>query len=306
MTTRRWTALTGAAVMLVLLSGCFAPPSYLDPAVEVADDSSARAVVDANLQSVALPLDDYLFDPAQSWRALQAHDVLVGDCLVAEGFERQPWILSAYGPDREYYSVSDFGSEFGIGLWSIARAERWGFGSAPLPGAAQAEDDEATRKWFAMGEAWQRAESECATSIPMNQYVATGYADAGAPDGVDFVVAGIRGSEEYVRESAEFDRLAGEFATCVRAAGYEPRDTFGVEVEADSDIPRAIAVATCHTELDTVQQLADVAARYQEAYVDAYPEELGESMALKNAAASENDAVASRADPTETALTPLH
>lgn len=238
--------------------------------VSIEGYEGVTAVLDFEAGTAQLPLDAVeLRSPHAQALEAQALWTLVDECMVPKGF---PAVADSYGGE------SDAAAEaVGFGLFSISLASEQGYGAREVRkdspgGGTPAKLDPVPGYADALPPCWDTARTEMAerTSRPD---------DADELFGIDVRIE--QAAYDAVRASA-----AGKDAVARRVECLEQR---GIVVDPDSgassrvhytdpvaEITAAVADATCNVETGAAQELFDLFARYQAAYMDEYEAQVAE------------------------------
>ncbi|MDO5499425.1 MAG: hypothetical protein Q4F67_07070 [Propionibacteriaceae bacterium] len=217
---------------------------------EMSRDVSARAILDHERVRVVMPITPYLFD-YDVWRKIRIAQVLLSrDCMEARGF-----VVEIPEPVSQV--------EMRIwGLWSIGRAERYGFG---FPGDEQLVEPSA---------AYLAAEQDCAgpTSERLERLLG---ADPTAIE--DLANQIIFQAHDAASKTATYRELRAAYDDCLREAGRIPDNDpshWGIRSDRESmsvgpaqassaDIQTAVTEARCNVRLNVTQIMGDLEASYQ-------------------------------------------
>lgn len=277
---------SGGVVAAMLLSGCVSGQlAYRDPSIDMSRAEQASAVVDADNGTVILPLDAYFFTDAQVRDAAQLTAYRVADCLEEAGFVQEPTVYEQAEDGSQ--SVTSASFLLGFDTMLMWRQEQVPSHDELTPDPGAAVDD---ARIVMEGEARPRsddavaAEARCSPAEELETYLPfLNPAEEERLPGLALVQAGVRGAIEYVRSTSDYSELAAGFSRCLESAGV----AVSADWTSDRLSPESFAAEVrCHTELGSIQQLADLAAAYQQAYVEKYSDEKAAAMAAKDALAA--------------------
>ncbi|NRD08460.1 hypothetical protein [Rathayibacter agropyri] len=266
--------LVGCSQEAVDVSGSPAPESTEGQVYEqVAPDGSVHAVLHEELESVRLPLDEFLPSNAEMLLVTHANDLLILDCLQQSGRDYSPAHVDWQGgwdepSNREY------------GSWSVSRAAAYGYGVPESPYeksvmAAVAADGTPSAEQMA-------AESRCNNSVERipNLTEDAGHSDNPTEALMVVVDEGRHGGGVAAAESEEFPKVRAALAECFATNGLSMSDNpSSFEVTDKPEDPEgrvrtAVAEAKCHQEAKVEQTLYDIQAQYQAGYIAAHEAEL--------------------------------
>ncbi len=259
-------ALVSVAVGALVVGSCVScsTPSTSSGDValgEVSIDAygDVTAVLDFEAGTARLPLDAVALESPEVYaRDFHALWVLIDECMVTNGFpavsSTVDWSADTGGEDRRF------------GQWSVSLASTYGpdlppGGKSPLVDTLELGSDYNAELPSCMDAAKQeRAQRTSGEQVPMDR-----------PPGIDRQII----SASY---EAALSSEAGKNAVARRV---ECLETQGIVVNPDSGAPSsdyysddrtaittAVAEAECNVETGAVQELFDLMARYQAAYMD--------------------------------------
>lgn len=236
--------LTFTAVLM--FSACGASPE---------DFPDAKAHLDESTGQIVYPLSDFALTGEEAVMVERANAVLIADCMQSSGFEfpraTQDRAAVVIAPDRIF------------GLWSPAVASRYGYSLPQDLSKSSLDEWEATQP-----EAWWTQYWLCLDStdqLPLLAPLQT------APGQSSVVDDGLRQSVNDVQRSAEYGVLRDEWVACIETRGLTSGEAPLLVPDLPSGEEARFAIAEidveCKQSLNTMQQVADLVARYQEAYI---------------------------------------
>lgn len=259
----KWTPyLMGIPLTVMLLAGC-ASTSIPEPNQLSVDDSqiahyeSVIALLDRDTGTITLPLDAYAMSRDEAILIEMANDQLMDDCLQHYGL-RNPLLRvdrrqAVRYADRRY------------GVWTDAEV-RYGYELPPNP-----LGDTISGLLSQQSQQWSDVQAKCYTeSDPLPLLTLSA---AGALDSV--IAVGARGAIEayvYAAGTPEWKQARKDWWDCMSSNGLTPRTgatQWGPEIPASQEAAlRAANIdVACKREVDLVQRLANLEARYQAAFV---------------------------------------
>lgn len=243
--------LTTAALTL---TACSAP--------DLTNYQDVRAQLNYEDGTVAYPLDNYALNAAETLEVERANAVLVQGCMVDFGLDfpraNDEWWNFPPTPDRLF------------GLWSPQVAELYGYELPP-------RDEKLAELEASQPESWWETYRGCLESTDQMPVLTALRGDPNNPSVVD---RGWRESVANTQGSPTLQELKTEWAACIADEGLVAVDgpLLVPEVPENPEEQMRIALVDvkCKETLGTMQQLADVLAQYQAAYIEGRESELNE------------------------------
>lgn len=251
---RRWGTVIAVAASAALLTSCSAP--------DIASYENIRARLDVDTATIRFPLDDYSLSGTDALRLEHANEILLSRCLAQRGFDDPRATLDVkdlvVAPDRRY------------GIWTTAQAETRGYALPTSPA-----DDAITEQERAQPQAWWDASTQCIASteqLPVVEPLAHTDEMRVVDDGI------VRASDE-AKADEHWKAARQKWVDCIAADDLTPQSSTSLvpTLPADDDeAQRKIALidVRCKTSTGVVQTMADIEARYQQAYIDEHADEL--------------------------------
>lgn len=234
--------------MLLIVAGVAGCKGGTD---QTPQDDTAKARLDRQLVRVNMPITPYRISP-EIWRKVRIAETIASrDCMTARGFDVVIPDLASTEEDRIW------------GLWSVERAERYGFGH---PGDEFRIEPTAS---------YLSAEQECSGAS------AAALADVLGADALSLVEAAgnriVMQGHDAALKTAAYQDLRGAYDSCLRAAGREPDSDpahWGIKPNprtarqgpgpaSAAEIQAAVTEAACNEQLDVTQQMGDLEASFQ-------------------------------------------
>lgn len=245
-----------AAVLLALcaLTSCGAP--------DIGQFGDVKAELNYEDGTVTYPLDEYALTGNDARLVDSANAVLIERCMAQSGLDfpraNAEWRSIPPTPDRMF------------GLWSPRIAESYGYDLPP-------RDEALSELEAAKPESWWDAYRSCHDSAELLPAMAPLTGDPNNPSPVD---RGYRESFQNTRGSSAFEDAKNAWIDCIAEQGLSAEDgpiLVPVLPEGrEQQLRVAIVDVGCKESLGTMQQIADVMAQYQAAYIDAHEGELAE------------------------------
>lgn len=279
-------AVAGGAIVVGGVTGCSAPLANGEDAADLGTVSieaygDLTAVLDFEAGTARLPLDEVAIDsPVVYARDFQALWVMIDHCMVERGFspvsETVDWVAEAGREDRTF------------GLWSVARASEYGpdlppGGKSTLVDTLSFGGEYNAELPACIDSAKQEKAEQLSTVLPVD-----------SPGAIGRQIW----SAAY---QATLSSDGGKKAVARRVACLEDQ---GIVVNPDSGGPSseyfvdqrtaittAVAEAECNVETGAVQELYNVMARYQQAYMDQREAQIVELAAQRAELLRELDAI---------------
>ncbi len=236
-----------ACLTLVATTGCSA--SSQD------EYSDVQARLDPLAGEIILPLEAFAMSTLEEKDVAHANALLQDECLAKSGreFPRADlnWELAPILPDRRY------------GLWSEADAQTNGYEFPESEDAAAITTIE-----DGLGDDWWDAFEACRSELQLLPLL--GVNTSPNPSPVD---EGMGESFDFLRASDDLGRLKGEWQSCIEAEGLTALESSSLLIPmipppGEEQIRVATIDVECKQSLNSVQQLADIEAREQSAFID--------------------------------------
>ncbi len=260
--TKRAPYLIAVPLIVAMLTGCTSasPTSSDELSVDESELSQYRSVVallDPQSGTITLPLDAFFMSDDERRLIETANDQLMDNCLQRYGFQNP-----LLGLDRRLGVVGFADRRYGV--WSD-EVLRYGYDIPPSP-----VGDQITAALIAQSKEWGDAEAKCYTESDPLPILTSGAVDA--PDTV--IALGARGVTEayvYAASTPEWKQARQDWWACLSREGLTPRTgptewTPDIPTDAEAALRVANIDMACKTEVNLVQRLADLEARYQAAF----------------------------------------
>ncbi|MFC5931850.1 hypothetical protein D6T64_04360 [Cryobacterium melibiosiphilum] len=245
-------------MVILTVTGC-------SPNLDVDSYSSVRAVLSEQSEAIGLPLDDYLMTSSDESAAQAANFILMNACMEESGLEYElgkiDWSDVGGLPDRRY------------GLWSADNAARYGYN---IPTDAAVADAYATVDEKSEDETYYNSSMNCVQSIDAVPIIRADYeGDANVTNLTEVATRGVSEAQQYAREQSEWDAAIDEWHQCATDAGLTVDASGDEEVwtprlpatDEESRVKIAVVDVACKSQVQLIQRLSDLEARYQAAYI---------------------------------------
>jgi len=253
MTRHRSLVLTSVASAVLVLTACTGG--------NIDDFPAVHAIVDAETGSIALPLDAYVATDREGYLIEHANALMVDDCMEKSGYDfpraDDAWDTKFIPAERRY------------GLRSATEAAASGYDIPTDSTSAEIsrlEETYPTRWWDTV---WACIDS--IDQIPMSV--------ANSSEHQTVVDIGIAEARGHAQKSDAWVEATNEWADCLSDRGIPTSsdDQYSPTLPEDDAAAQkryAVADVACKKQVDYVQRLGDVEAKYQAIYIDDHEEEL--------------------------------
>lgn len=251
-----------AGLAAVALSACASEPAQPDEEwgpVSVADYADVSAVLDYETGTVVMPLDAVrAVTPEVADKTRRALWAVADSCMVENGFAR-------ISPDVSWPEVSSDEDRL-FGRWSTLLASR--YGAVPSPETLEGFRIDTVSR----GVAYNEQLADCWDG--MQEVLADELGFVESSTNVDFQV--YRQAAQATLSSPEGEAALQRRTACIEGEGVVvdpetslPSSDYGTGERADETMVRvAVVAARCSESTGAVQELYDLTARYQAAYID--------------------------------------
>lgn len=241
-----------AVAVLATIAACAAP--------DLAEYSDVRARLDPETHTIVTPLDAYVVEGRDVFLVDHANDLLISDCMAQSGLDypriTSDWQTRPVMPDRTY------------GVWDLAWAEEYGYDIPSDEQSQTVSELEADQP-----ESWWQAARTCLASVDLLPVYGLFFDNESTP-----ADRGVVEAAGYAAATPEWKAARAIWVDCLSEHGLRPSDdkSFAPEIPAslDAQIEVAVQDVKCKDENGLVQQLADIEAKYEAAYIDSHESEL--------------------------------
>lgn len=259
------TACTGTAAELTDISSAL-------PEVSIQEFSEEHAVLDFELGTVTTPISDYLLTSDFNTEVLfaQAHHTLVADCMTSAGYRYGELAAVNWGAlqPRENWS---------FGRWVVASAAAFGSTMDETRGIPKTTTVD-------QGPAFNTALNTCNTE----SYSDTAFSAVSQSLQIPSIADRISGNAySLARRSAQGKAAATRYTACMenKSIVLDPESEAATaeysELGKEAEIAAEVAEAECNLETGRIQELFDISAQYEAAYMKKYEAQLPEALKQK-------------------------